>query len=56
MKLELDQALEVVRATYALESETRLGPETIEEATKLEKTLTAALEAVRKTKAELEGS
>ena len=56
MKLELDQALEVVRATAALESETRLGPETVDEATELEYKLTAALEAVRRAKAELEGS
>jgi hypothetical protein len=56
MKLELDQALEVVRATAALESETRLGPQTVDEATELENTLTAALQEVRKAKAELEGS
>jgi hypothetical protein len=56
MKLELDQALQVVRATAALESETRLGPETVDEATELENKLTAALEAVRRAKAELEGS
>lgn len=56
MKLELDQALEVVRATAEMESQTRLGPETVEEAAQLEETLTAALQAVRKRKAELEGS
>jgi hypothetical protein len=56
MKLDLDQALEVVRATAELESATRLGPETVDEANELEETLTAALEAVRKTKAEIEGS
>ncbi|SRR6266540_1066608 len=56
MKLDLDQALEVVRATAAMESETRLGPETVDEATELEKKLTDALAAVRKAKAELEES
>lgn len=56
MKLDLDKALEVVRATAALESETRLGPETVDEATELEKALTDALKAVRKAKTELEGS
>jgi hypothetical protein len=53
MKLDLDKALEVVRATAALESETRLAPETVEEADALEKALTDALEAVRRSKAEL---
>lgn len=56
MKLDLDKALDVVRATAALESETRLAPETIDEATQLEKTLTSMLEQVRKTKADLERS
>jgi hypothetical protein len=54
MKLDLDQALEIVRATAAMESETRLGPETVDEANQLEKTLTDALAVVRKSKAELE--
>ncbi|MFF4760818.1 hypothetical protein [Streptomyces sp. NPDC001292] len=56
MKLELNQALEVVRATVELESQTRLRPETVEEATELEWKLTAALHAVREAKAELEAS
>jgi hypothetical protein len=56
MKLDLDQALEVVRATAAMESETRLGPETVDEAYQLEKTLTDALAVVRKAKTELERS
>ncbi|MFF3991509.1 hypothetical protein ACFY0B_44070 [Streptomyces sp. NPDC001797] len=54
MKLELDQALQVVRATAEVESQTRLAPETVEEAEQLEQKLTAALEAVRSAKAELE--
>lgn len=54
MKLELDQALQVVRATAEVESQTRLAPETVEEADELERKLTAALEAVRSAKAELE--
>jgi hypothetical protein len=54
MKLELDQALAIVRATAELESQTRVGPETVEEAERLENALTQALEQVRRTKADLE--
>ncbi|MFI8520879.1 hypothetical protein ACIGEZ_24080 [Streptomyces sp. NPDC085481] len=56
MKLELDQALQIVRATADVELQTRLAPETVEEADELEQKLTAALEAVRNAKAELEKS
>jgi hypothetical protein len=54
MKIELDQALEIVRRTAALESEARVGPETVEEAERLERALTAALEQVRQAKADLD--
>jgi hypothetical protein len=54
MKFELDQAIQVVRATAEVESQTRLAPETVEEAYELEQKLTAALEEVRSVKAELE--
>ncbi|GHD93062.1 hypothetical protein GCM10010508_48380 [Streptomyces naganishii JCM 4654] len=54
MKLELDQALEVVRATAEEETDTRLGPRTAEEAAELEEKLTAALREVREARAELE--
>jgi hypothetical protein len=56
MKLDLEQALQIVRATVALESETRLAPTTVEEANELEEKLAAALQEVRKVKAELEES
>jgi hypothetical protein len=56
MKLDLDQALQIVRATAEMESQTRLGPETVEEADQLEKSLTDALEYVREARADLERS
>ncbi|MFE1753905.1 hypothetical protein [Streptomyces anandii] len=54
MKLELDQALGVVRATAEEAMDTRLGPRTVEEAAELEEKLTAALREVREARAELE--
>ncbi len=56
MKLDLDKALEVVRATAALESTTRLAPESVAEADAIEKALTDALEAVRRSRSDLEKS
>jgi hypothetical protein len=56
MKLDLDQALEIIRATVALESQTRVAPATVDEANELEEKLAAALQEVRKIKAELEKS
>ena len=56
MKLDLQQALDVVRATAELDAETKLEPETVEEAAELEEKLSKALEAVRATKYRLQGS
>jgi hypothetical protein len=55
LKLELQQALDVVKATAEMESETQLEPQTVEEAEELERTLGEALEAVRETKSKLQG-